>query len=74
MIKDAVIRICLSRRRAAMGPVAKSGSGKLRAVLQTDHASLGESSVVMAGLPDDARKLAFDRFMLLQPHLEDERH
>ena len=27
----------------------------------------------LAGLPEDARKLAFDRFRLLQPHLEDDR-
>ncbi|HEX6881252.1 MAG TPA: DDE-type integrase/transposase/recombinase, partial [Terriglobales bacterium] len=27
----------------------------------------------MAGLPEDARKLAFDRFRLLQPYLEDHR-
>jgi hypothetical protein len=27
----------------------------------------------LAGLTDEARKLAFDRFRLLQPHLEDDR-
>src|SRR5437016_336308 len=27
----------------------------------------------LAGLPEDAHKLAFDRFRLLQPHLEDGR-
>ena len=27
----------------------------------------------LAGLPEDARKLAFDRFRLPQPHLEDDR-
>jgi len=27
----------------------------------------------LAGLTEEARKLAFDRFRLLQPHLEDDR-